>query len=951
MPLTINAKTLPRYQTRAFVGTVLVLMLLTSAFFLITAWQNGHERLEQQHVFQQQSSQEKLRQEVEATLDYIRFTRQRTEAVLRKNIREQVRQAMQVAHSIYQMHQPRNEEEKEQVANLIRETLRGMRFFDGRGYLFIDTLDGQCVLLPISPEIEGQSLIDNQDDTGRYIMRGLLAAIENPERAGFSGYRWYAPDYPEQMRDKIAYVELFEPLGWIIGTGDYLYQVENDLKQQALNRLEALSFGEEGYIAVLHKSGRVLLSPTRPDASGLLVDELDPEHRKMVSWLLEQATPEGRFVEYDWYKPGIEGIHHKLSLVQEVPEWDWVLIAGVYQESLDQMLAQQKNKLEQELQKDLHWLILVLLFALAAAMLVAWIISRWLRTLMRRYQREINQRQFELEQKAEELKLSAQVFESASEGAMISDADNRIVAVNPAFTRITGYPESEVLGKTPALLSSMRHSEAFFERMWRTLYEEGRWQGEIWNRRRNGEVYPQWLSISLIRGQDGKVSNHVAMLTDMTARKEAENQLRYLADFDSLTDLPNRRLLRDRTIQAIARTRQTGNRVVLMVIDLDRFKNINDSLGHGSGDAVLKIIARRLVEQARDSDTVSRLGGDEFVILLPDLDEQTDLSSLVSSYLQVIAEPLQVESHTMVTTASIGLALYPGDGEDFETLLKNGDTALHHAKSRGRNTFQFFTEAMNQQVSERLQMETQLREALGRNELELYYQPQYDFSSNQLTGCEALLRWNSSQGLVMPDRFIPLAEETGLIIPIGSWVLQQACNQAREWDRTYGTSLSMAVNVSAIQFRPELVDEVKAVLQSSGFPAEQLVLEVTESVLMSNVEGSVSLLQQLRDLGVRIALDDFGTGYASLAYLKRFALDKLKIDRTFIMGIPEDEDDVAITSSIIDIARHLKLKTVAEGVETEAHCEFLRKVGCHIAQGYYYDRPLPADAFEQGLKG
>jgi len=951
MPLTINAKTLPRYQTRAFVGTVLVLMLLTSAFFLITAWQNGHERLEQQHVFQQQSSQEKLRQEVEATLDYIRFTRQRTEAVLRKNIREQVRQAMQVAHSIYQMHQPRNEEEKEQVANLIRETLRGMRFFDGRGYLFIDTLDGQCVLLPISPEIEGQSLIDNQDDTGRYIMRGLLAAIENPERAGFSGYRWYAPDYPEQMRDKIAYVELFEPLGWIIGTGDYLYQVENDLKQQALNRLEALSFGEEGYIAVLHKSGRVLLSPTRPDASGLLVDELDPEHRKMVSWLLEQATPEGRFVEYDWYKPGIEGIHHKLSLVQEVPEWDWVLIAGVYQESLDQMLAQQKNKLEQELQKDLHWLILVLLFALAAAMLVAWIISRWLRTLMRRYQREINQRQFELEQKAEELKLSAQVFESASEGAMISDADNRIVAVNPAFTRITGYPESEVLGKTPALLSSMRHSEAFFERMWRTLYEEGRWQGEIWNRRRNGEVYPQWLSISLIRGQDGKVSNHVAMLTDMTARKEAENQLRYLADFDSLTDLPNRRLLRDRTIQAIARTRQTGNRVVLMVIDLDRFKNINDSLGHGSGDAVLKIIARRLVEQARDSDTVSRLGGDEFVILLPDLDEQTDLSSLVSSYLQVIAEPLQVESHTMVTTASIGLALYPGDGEDFETLLKNGDTALHHAKSRGRNTFQFFTEAMNQQVSERLQLETQLREALGRNELELYYQPQYDFSSNQLTGCEALLRWNSSKGLVMPDRFIPLAEETGLIIPIGSWVLQQACNQAREWDRTYGTSLSMAVNVSAVQFRPELVDEVKTVLRDSGFPPEQLVLEVTESVLMSDVEGSVSLLQQLRDLGVRIALDDFGTGYASLAYLKRFALDKLKIDRTFIMGIPEDEDDVAITSSIIDIARHLKLKTVAEGVETEAHCEFLRKVGCHIAQGYYYDRPLPADAFEQGLKG
>jgi diguanylate cyclase (GGDEF)-like protein len=440
------------------------------------------------------------------------------------------------------------------------------------------------------------------------------------------------------------------------------------------------------------------------------------------------------------------------------------------------------------------------------------------------------------------------------------------------------------------------------------------------------------------------------MLTDMTERKEAEDQLRYLSDFDPLTDLPNRRLLRDRTIQAIARARRRHEQVALLIIDLDRFKNINDSLGHGSGDTVLKIIAGRLSEQARDSDTISRLGGDEFMILLPDLDEHADLSGLATRYLQLIAEPLQVEDHTMVTTASIGLALYPGDGEDFDTLLKNADTALYHAKGQGRNNFQFFTEAMNLQVSERLLMETRLRDALGRGEFELYYQPQYDFSSNRLIGCEALLRWNSSQGLIMPDRFIPLAEETGLIIPIGAWVLGQACRQAHEWSQVNSTPLSMAVNVSAVQFRPELVDEVKAALSESGFPADQLVLEVTESVLMSDVEGSISLLHQLRELGVRIALDDFGTGYASLAYLKRFALDKLKIDRTFIMGIPEDEDDVAITSSIIDIARHLRLKTVAEGVETEAHCEFLRRAGCHIAQGYFYARPLPASEFELKLK-
>jgi diguanylate cyclase (GGDEF)-like protein/PAS domain S-box-containing protein len=952
MPLTIDSKTLPRYQTRAFIGTVLVLILLLSAFFVMTAWQNGHERLRQQRLLLQQKSEEILRQEVDATLDYINFTRQQTEAVLRDNVRAQVRQAMQLAESIYRMEiELHGDSAKAQVGQLIREALRDLRFFDGRGYIFIDTLEGECILLPINPDIEGKSLLDNRDDTGHYIMRGLIEAVQNPEQAGFSRYRWYAPDYPDQMREKIAYVELFEPLNWIIGTGDYLYQVENDLKQQALNRLKALTFGDEGYIAVLHTDGQVLLSPTRPNSAGQLVDELDPEHRKMVTWLLEQATPEGRFVEYDWDKPGTEGVHHKLSLVQEVPEWGWVLIAGIYQESMDSALARQKAELERELQKDLQWLILVLLLALASALLVAWIISRWLRTLMRRYQQEIDQRQVELERTADELKLSAQVFESASEGAMISDADNRIMAVNPAFTRITGYEQDEVIGKTPALLASGRHSPAFFERMWQTLQEQNSWQGEVWNRRRNGEVYPQWLSISLVRDDAGRVSNHVAMLTDMTERKETEDQLRYLSDFDPLTDLPNRRLLRDRTIQAIARARRRHEQVALLIIDLDRFKNINDSLGHGSGDAVLKVIARRLSEQARDSDTISRLGGDEFVILLPDLNEHADISGLAARYLQRIAEPLQIDEHSMVITASIGLAICPGDGEDFDTLLKNADTALYHAKGQGRNNFQFFTEAMNLQVSERLLMETRLRDALGRGEFELYYQPQYDFSSNRLTGCEALLRWNSKQGLVMPDRFIPLAEETGLIIPIGAWVLRQACSQAQAWSGIMDTPLSMAVNVSAVQFRPELVDDVTTALAESGFAPEQLVLEVTESVLMSDVESSISLLHQLRELGIRIALDDFGTGYASLAYLKRFALDKLKIDRTFIMGIPEDEDDVAITSSIIDIARHLRLKTVAEGVETEAHCEFLRRAGCHIAQGYFYARPLPVDQFEQRLKG
>jgi diguanylate cyclase (GGDEF)-like protein/PAS domain S-box-containing protein len=952
MRLTINAKTLPRYQAWAFIGTVLVLMLLVSAFFVASTWQNGQERLRQQRISLEQTTQEKLRRELDATLNFIDFTRRRTEAVLRTNVKAQVRQAVQLVESIYRQEiLRRGPAARAQIGELIREALRELRFFDGRGYIFIDTLAGECVLMPIHPELEGSSLLDNQDDTGHNIMRGLIEAVAGPERAGFSRYRWYTPDYPDQMREKIAYVELFEPLDWIIGSGDYLYQVENDLKQQVLSRLQALPLGDGGYIAVLDKSGQVLLASTHPSSAGKSLPQLDPERRKRLEWLLGQATPEGRFVEAEGEGPGAEGGQPLLALVQEVPEWGWVLVAGVQREQIDHVLAEQQQKLEQQLRHYLQWLVLVLLLALGVAALVAWTISRWLQALMRSYQREIEQHQTELERTADELKLSAQVFESASEGAMISDADNRIMAVNPAFTRITGYSAAEVVGKTPALLASGRHSPAFFERMWRTLLENDSWQGEVWNRRRNGEVYPQWLSISLVRGKTGAVRNYVAMLIDITERKQTEDHLRYLTDFDPLTDLPNRRLLRDRTIQALARARRRGEQVALLIIDLDRFKNINDSLGHGRGDEVLKIIATRLSAQARNGDTISRLGGDEFVILMPDLDRQVDLLASVSHYLRLIEEPLQVGDHTVVTTASIGLSLYPTDGDDFETLLKNADTALYHAKGQGRNNFQFFTEAMRQQVSERLSLETHLRDALHRGELELYYQPQYAFSTNRLTGCEALLRWNSSKGLVMPDRFIPLAEETGLIIPIGAWVLQQACRQASEWRRIHGRPLTMAVNVSAVQFRPELIEEVKKALSDSGLPAEQLVIEVTESVLMSDVEGSISLLQQLRELGVRIALDDFGTGYASLAYLKRFTLDKLKIDRAFIMGIPEDEDDVAITSSIIDIARHLRLKTIAEGVETEAHCEFLRRAGCHTAQGYFYSHPLPAGEFELKLQG
>ncbi|MBV0933600.1 bifunctional diguanylate cyclase/phosphodiesterase [Marinobacterium weihaiense] len=949
MSLTINADTLPRYQTRAILGVVTLLMLVVSAFFIITTYQAGYDRIEEQAEQLKDERRQRLRSEIDAALNYIDYTRQQTEAVLRDNIREQVRHAMELARAIHTVETAR-QNNPEAIATLIRESLRNLRFFDGRGYLFIDTMDGECVLLPTQPEIEGYSLLDNRDDSGRYIMQGLIEAARKPAGSGYVTYRWYAPGSTTQMHDKIAYVEHFEPLDWVIGTGDYLYEVENDLKREMLRRLQAQQIVGEGYMSVLDATGRVLLSPSRPNSEGLAFDELADEHRALVNMLVDQATPNGRFVEYRWYEQSSDVMRDKLALVQLVPEWGWVLVASVYQDALADVIEHQKRRLEAELHADLQALFLLLISALVVAMAVALLISRWLRQLMQRYRCELEQQQAELAASNHELQLAGQIFEAAGEGAMITDANNCIMAVNPAFTRITGYSADEVIGQKPSLLASGLQSRTFYARMWQALSEEKRWQGEVWNRRRTGEFYPQWLSITVIEDEQGLPCNYVAMFNDITERKATEDQLRYLSDYDALTDLPNRRLLRERVTKAVQDARATDQPLGLLIIDLDRFKGVNDSLGHAAGDTLLKAVAHRLARSVRSCDTLSRIGGDEFAVLLTEVNDTDALQGQIEHYLALVAVPLNLDGHELVVTACAGLALYPQDGEDFDTLLRNSDTALYHAKERGRNNLELFAPVMTRQVSDRLLLEGRLREALKRGEFELYYQPQYDFAHNRLTDCEALIRWNSPEGMVMPDTFIPLAEETGLIVPIGAWVLQEACRQGEAWNRVSVEPLSVAVNVSAVQFRPALVSEVQAALDETGFDACLLVLEVTESVLMSDIEGSVQLLQELRELGVRVALDDFGTGYASLAYLKRFVLDKLKIDRAFIMGIPDDKDDVAITSSIIDIARNLNIMTVAEGVETEAHCAFLRKAGCNLAQGYYFDKPLPAEEFMRRLQ-
>jgi len=937
--------TLPRYLMLGTVAIAVLLLVAVASHFLIKNQHDNDVRLAALKQEFLQKGHDRLVSEIKSAKDYISYMVAQAETVLKDHSRVEVLKAHTIATTIYQReHLHRSESE---VKALIRESLRNIRFFNGRGYIFIDDANGLCILLPTSPAVEGKSLYNNQDDTGHYIMRGLLAAADNESGEGFSNYRWYPPHDQTQMEDKIAFVKTFEPYGWIIGAGDYLYQIENDLKEQALKRLEAIRFGEHGYLAVFNANGQLM---STPGISSLRGDTISEEKKRLekraIKKILASADQGGGFIKYEWFFPNGDGPYEKISLVENVPGLDWVLVAGFYPEDIKDLLQSQKDMLNKAQLEDRAQLYLFLILAAVITLSLSFLFSQWLNKRFTQYRQDIEQQQDELLKNAEQLQLASRVFDNANEGIMVTGENNILLAVNDAFTDITGYTSEEVLGRNPKFLQSGRHDESFYRQMWAAINQRGQWSGEIWNRRKNGEVFPQWIAINASLDSAGKVRNYIASITDLTERKEVEQKLQYLSDYDPLTNLPNRRLLGYRVDQTINMSKRKGDQqFALLYIDLDHFKNINDSLGHNFGDEILQKIAKRIEGLLREGDTVSRLGGDEFMILVSDLDKLELAANLSERLLHEISRPLENDSHLTITP-SIGIAVFPNDGDCFDKLLGNADAAVHFAKKQGRNNYQFYTAEMNKQASQRLSVEIALRKAIEKEEFEVYYQPQLCLQTNKLIGCEALVRWqHPKQGLVPPDAFIPLAEETGLILQIGGWVLQQACLQGARWMHESDSGFTMSVNVSVRQFRPELVEEVRSALVASGLPPHALVIEITESTLMQDEETTLLLLQELKQIGVQLSLDDFGTGYSSMAYLKRFNLDQLKIDRAFISDLPHNRDDAAITSAIIDVASHFGLVTVAEGIETEEQARFLADVGCVEGQGYLYERPIPADQF------
>ena len=554
----------------------------------------------------------------------------------------------------------------------------------------------------------------------------------------------------------------------------------------------------------------------------------------------------------------------------------------------------------------------------------------------------------------EQLRLAFEAIRHSGEGILVTDAEHRILSANPAYEAMTGYRTDEIIGAEPSVISlaesGPEHDVALAMR--EALATTGYWQGEVWNRRRSGEGYPGWLGVSAVQEADNRPKHFIYIFSDITERKEAQKRIEYLAHHDALTGLPNRLLLCDRVAQAQVQAHRMQSRVALMFLDLDRFKTINDSLGHPVGDALLKEVVERLKGCVRESDTISRQGGDEFIILLNDVRDGEAIARVADKIHQRMADPIVLGSHTLNTSFSIGIAIYPDDGDDFDTLLQKADTAMYHAKEAGRNSHRFFTEQMNQRVVEHLSLETNLRRALENKEFVLHYQPQMDLGEGRIIGVEALIRWNSPEhGLVSPARFIPVAEDSGLIVPIGAWVLNEACRQARAWQDAGLPPMVVAVNLSAVQFkRPELVNTVINALVLSDLDSQWLELELTESILIQDAEATLDTVKRLKSLGIKLSVDDFGTGYSSLTYLKRFAVDKLKIDQSFVRDLVTDPDDAAIVRAIIQMAHSLKLKTIAEGVETEELANLLRIFHCDEIQGYWLARPMSAEQMEVFLR-
>lgn len=1034
-----NQTRLSRLQLFGTLLIVFIVAMSMSGYFLVLHWRDFSMRQAAVTAQSVARAREHLKTNSEQTVLMLGALREHASEALKQRIRTQTDQAWNIANTIWQ--QQRHRRSQADTARLIVETLRPLTERPGQDYYFILGLNGQPVLTATGPADQRRALLDLRDDTGRPIARALIAAADNPDGSGYCYYRWPLPGQT-RMYDKISFVRRFAPLGWLIGTGEYVAFADQSLQRQAIDLLTQLRRNTSNDFIVLDRDGRLLMYPDDPSMQGRHFLALPAPMRAAVVAMLDKSRA-GGFLDFE--RKG----HPALAYVRRLPGWDWTLVTSLPTQQLVDRDRAARQELYDALYRRITATLLMTLLAMSLAALFSWIFMRWMNALFARYRRDLWTSHHELKERSRELllsrfmmdnaseivclmdqharlayenemardclgtpgplrdqrldalfrapdgplpqtyqvalpgtddmrilevtqnevhyegeryravtardiservradaelRLAARVFETSAEAIMIADSQNRILTVNKAFVDSTGYAEEELVGNTPSLLASGRHSRTFYDEMWKLLREHGKWSGEIWNRRKNGEIFPEWLTISVMSDERGKVSHYVALFTDISERKRQEAQMRYMTEYDFLTDLPNRALINDRVQQAIAAAQAEGHEMAVLFVDLDHFKNVNDSLGHSLGDELLKEVAHRLSQILREADCVGRTGGDEFVLLLQTLSKHEEAAQVAERILHALRQPFMLSGHAVRISASIGISIYPKDGRDLNGMMTSADLAMYHAKAGGRDAFRFYSSQMNAQFNERLMLESRLREALDGDGLELAYQPLFDIDGQTVVGCEALLRWLHPEiGPIAPERFIPVAEETGLIDRLGLMVLEKICAQIARWRDEGLPMLPVTMNVAASQLaQPDLVDTLRAALARQDLPGDCLVLDLSEDALMTNPARAINALDRLRACGVGLAIDNFGIGYSSPAHLKRFAPSVLKIDRSFIGKLPGDEDSAAIVSAIIHLARALGIPTLAQGVETEAQRQMLERMGCGFCQGFLTGVPQDA---------
>lgn len=842
--------------------------------------------------------------------------------------------------------------EQEAVA-LAKQTLLSQKI-GKTGYIYCVNSTGTVVVHPYD-EVGGQSLAHRE-----------FIQYQIEHKKGYLEYDWVDPG-AENPRKKALYMTYFEPWDWIISASSYVSEFESLISISSFQlEISRAALGKDGYSFVVDTRGNILL---HPELSGILYDLKDSRADSILQMIKKKTGT----LYIGKSRESNATCSQEMVVFNQIPKLGWIVASVSCRDQILWPLYQTRNIF-------LLNLLLSLFITAVVTLAVSASLTRPLESLIQqfeqggkgdftiqmdvdrkdeigrlalnfnRFMQQLTRYRDELVSEIKtrmstesQLKLFEKVFENVNEGISITDEHGTIEAVNPAFTSITGYEADEVIGKNPRVLKSEQHDQAFYKSMWDSILTSGSWSGEIWNRRKSGEAYPELLSINAIDGEKIGDKKYVAVFHDISDMKMKEEQIEHMAYHDPLTGLPNRVLLKDRLRKAIQEADRTRELIQVLFIDLDNFKNVNDTIGHAKGDQLLKDAAGRILASVRVSDTVSRLGGDEFVVVLCHIKTTEEMAVMIERLQSSFQEPFLIEGHAFHITCSIGVAMYPDDGQDAETLIRNADMAMYQSKYTGKNIHSKFTKEMALKVKARVQLETQMREAIKNDEFQIFFQPRVDSHTFVPKGMEALVRWIKPDGtIVSPLDFIPIAEETGLILPLGETIFRKAVDGAAGLRGKTGLDLNVSINVSARQFEDKgFTDMVRDIVSQAGFPCRNIEIEITESLLVKDISVAMEKLRILSDMGIMTAIDDFGTGYSSLAYIKKLAISVLKIDKSFIDDLPQDAESLVLVETIVMMAKKLNIAIVAEGVETLSQLDALKKMGSMEIQGYLFSPPKP----------